>query len=308
MTETRIGLALGSGAARGWAHIGVIQALADSGLEPDVVCGSSIGAFVGGAYAAGELDRLDEWARAITWRDIVTLLDVSLSGGGLIEGRRVMEFLRELCSDATIESLDRPFAAVATDWNSGREIWLREGSMVEAVRASVALPGMLSPVKLGDKWLVDGGLVNPVPVSLCRALGADIVIAVNLNDDLLRKHTTREPSAKHKTRGQLKFLEEKIEDLPAAVRNSTRAVTERLLRSEPEHPGYFEIVMGSISIMQDHITRSRMAGEPPDVMLSPQLNQIGLLELNRAHEAIEEGRRSVHRMLPALTDTITGLQ
>lgn len=308
MTETRIGLALGSGAARGWAHIGVIQALADMGLEPDVVCGSSIGAFVGGAYAAGELGRLDEWARAITWRDIVTLVDVSLSGGGLIEGRRVMEFLRELCSDATIESLDRPFAAVATDWNSGRELWLLEGSMVEAVRASVALPGMLSPVKLGDKWLVDGGLVNPVPVSLCRALGADLVIAVNLNGDLVHKHTTKDPYTNHKTREQLKFLEEQIEDLPAPIRNGTRVIAERLLRSEPEHPGYFEIVMGSISIMQDHITRSRMAGEPPDAMLSPQLNHIGLLELNRANEAIEEGRRSVHRMLPALTDAIGGLQ
>jgi NTE family protein len=270
------------------------------GIEPDVVCGSSVGAFVGGAYAAGELDRLEAWVRDITRRDIVTLLDVTLNRGGLIEGRRVMAFLKDLCANAAIESLEKPFGAVATDWNTGEEVWLRQGALVDAVRASVALPGMLSPIKLNDKWLLDGGLVNPVPVSLCRALGAEVVIAVNLNSDLVNKRSAREVGGVGKAKAQLKFLDEKMSDLPAALRTSTRAIAERLLRSEPEHPGYFEILSGSINIMQDRITRSRMAEDPPEIMLSPQLAQIGLLELHRAGEAIEEGRRSVELMLPQL--------
>ena len=188
MTRPRIGLALGSGAARGWSHIGVIEALAEAGIEPDIVCGCSIGAVVGAAYVAGELPALKDFAQSLTWREIARMLDVRLSGGGLIGGQEIVAFLRRLKISAPIASYSKPFAAVATDLETGREIWLREGPIDEAVRASISLPGILSPARHADRWLVDGGLVNPVPVSVCRALGADVVIAVNLNGDLVGRH------------------------------------------------------------------------------------------------------------------------
>ena len=185
MASARIGLALGSGSARGWSHIGVIEGLAEAGIHPDIVCGCSIGAVVGAAYVAGALAALKDFAQSLTLREIARFLDIRLSGGGLIGGQEIVALLRKLKISGPISSFTKPFAAVATDLHTGREIWLREGPIDDAVRASISLPGILSPATNGDRWLVDGGLVNPVPVSVCRALGADVVIAVNLNGDLV---------------------------------------------------------------------------------------------------------------------------
>ena len=198
MTRPRIGLALGSGSARGWAHIGVIDLLIEAGIEPDVVCGTSIGALVGAAYIAGQLGPLRKWAETATWRKILRLTDVRLSGGGLINGRQVVSYLQQIGIDQPIESYARKYAAVATDLATGREIWLQSGPIHEAVRASIALPGILSPARIDGRWLVDGGLSNPIPVSVCRALGADVIIAVNLNGDLLARRFAVEldPSTK----------------------------------------------------------------------------------------------------------------
>ncbi|HEX7970768.1 MAG TPA: patatin-like phospholipase family protein, partial [Thiobacillus sp.] len=192
-SPTRIGLALGGGAARGWAHIGVIRALADAGIEPDIVCGTSIGALVGAAYVGGELDRLEAWVRSLSVQTVVSFLDFSL-GGGLIKGDRLIAFFRSHFVDRDIRDLARPFGAVATDLQRGREVWLREGTVTDAVRASIALPGLFTPARRDGVWLVDGGLVNPVPVSLCRAMGADLVIAVDLNADLLGRHLKPKPA------------------------------------------------------------------------------------------------------------------
>ena len=180
----RIGLVLGSGSARGWAHIGAIRALEDAGIRPDIVCGASIGALVGAAYVAGELDRLETWVRSLKMQTVVSFLDFSL-GGGLIKGEKLIDFFRAHFVDRDIRELERPYGAVATDLARGREIWLREGGVSDAVRASIALPGLFTPVAQNGAWLVDGGLVNPVPVSLARAMGADFIIAVDLNADLL---------------------------------------------------------------------------------------------------------------------------
>jgi NTE family protein len=307
MSRPRIGLALGSGSARGWSHIGVIQALGEAGIEPDIVCGSSIGALVGAAYVAGELEALEKWAREISWRQIVRFLDVSLSSGGLIEGRRIMSFFSELHEDTTIESLSRPFVAVAADLVSGREIWLREGSVTEAVRASIALPGILSPVRKDDWCLIDGGVVNPVPVSACRALGAEVIIAVNLNSDLVGRHGIPKRLAEGEGRArepEPDFLARLSGDLPAGIRNSVNALATQLLGARAVGPGYFDVIAGAINIMQDQITRSRLAGEPPHVMLMPRLSEIGLLEFDRADETIAEGRRSVEQMLPVLRELV----
>jgi NTE family protein len=183
-SKLRIGLALGSGAARGWAHIGVIRELERNAIVPDVVCGTSIGSLIGAAMASGELERLEKWVRSLKWQKVISYFDLTMSGG-LIKGEKLFAFFRENFRDRDIEDLDTPFGAIATELASGREIWLREGSLFEAVRASISLPGLFTPVERDDQLLVDGGLVNPIPVSMCRALGADVVIAVDLNADLL---------------------------------------------------------------------------------------------------------------------------
>ncbi|MHA1572825.1 MAG: patatin-like phospholipase family protein [Alphaproteobacteria bacterium] len=299
----RVGIALGSGAARGWSHIGVLQALEEEGIEPEIVCGSSMGALVGAAYVAGELKALEDWARTITWWKIVGFLDVNLSSGGLIEGKRIMNFLRTLKEDAPIESFSKPFTAIATDLNSGREVWLQKGSISAAVRASVALPGIFSPVKSDGRWLLDGGLVNPVPVSACRAMGAEIIIAVNLNADVVGRHTshrltkTQDATDKSPLMGHLDKL---LKSAPPEISNSIRKIVPQLIASGEDAPGYFDVGASAINIMQDQITRSRLAGEPPHIMLMPRLGHIGLLDFGHADKAIAEGYECVRQALPAL--------
>ena len=188
-TRPSIGLALGGGAARGFAHIGVMRTLAAHGIVPDVIVGTSIGAVVGGCYAAGQLDGLEEWARGLTVRSILSYLDISLSGSGLIRGGHLAAQLEKALTDSRIDDLPIRFAAIATEFNTGHEIWLTRGRLADALRASYALPGIFPPVLIGGRWLVDGALVNPVPVSAARALGARLVIAVNLNSDLFGRGT-----------------------------------------------------------------------------------------------------------------------
>lgn len=303
MTRPRIGLALGSGSARGWAHIGVIDALTEAGIQPDIVCGTSIGALVGAAYVAGRLTNLRQWAEAATWREIIGLMDVRFSGGGLIDGKEVVKFLRRLEIGAPIESYATVYAAIATDLATGREIWLQSGPIHEAVRASIALPAIFSPTKINDKWLVDGGLSNPVPVSVCRALGANVIIAVNLNGDLLGRRFEAQPDASAATASvpvSNEFLDRVLSHLPAAMREQAAQIALRLLPQEPSAPGYFDVLANSINIMQDHITRTRLAGEPPHVMLLPRLRDMSLMEFDRAKEAIAEGRTCVEQALPML--------
>lgn len=297
MAKTKIGLALGSGSARGWAHIGVIRALEEEGIHPDIVTGCSIGALVGAAYVGGHLPVLEKWVEGLNFVDVVKLLDVKMSGG-LIEGENLMGSFNDKIAQLNIEELPMPFAAVATDLNSGREIWLQEGPLPSAVRASIALPGLFSPVKRDGRWLVDGGLTNPVPVSLCRALGADIIIAVNLNSDIVGKHLREsEQKAEYEERDLFTQMLDKFNDSFKETR-----VSQWLRSIDDKHtpPGLFEVMATAINIMQDRITKSRMAGDPPDVVLSPRLGKLGLLEFDRAEEAIAEGYDSVRRMLPAI--------
>lgn len=301
MTRPRIGLALGSGSARGWAHIGVIDALIEAGIEPDIVCGTSIGAVVGAAFVAGRLAELRQWAETATWRAIIRLTDVRLSGGGLINGRQVVAFLQNLGVGDPIESYSRHYAAIATDLATGREIWLQSGPIHEAVRASIALPGILSPARMDGKWLVDGGLSNPVPVSVCRALGADVIIAVNLNGELLgRRYTEPEPAAPVASGAPREFLRRVVGKLPKALGRPATPSSDPPAAPQEPPPGYFDVLATALNIMQDHITRTRLAGEPPHVMLVPRLRSIGLMEFNRAHEAIAEGRACVEQALPTL--------
>jgi len=284
MTRPRLGLALGSGSARGWAHIGVLRALGAAGIVPDVVCGTSMGAFVGAAFASRELDALEGWARGLSRRDVLGFFDVSLGVGGLIKGEKLLGFTGRLFLDETFAHLDRPFACVATDLASGREVWLREGRVRDAVHASAALPGLMAPQRVDGRFLVDGGLVNPVPVSLCRALGADIVIAVDLGMDTIG-------------------LRQRAGDAPAKAPAWRKAVGRWLGREgegDAAPPALADVVTNSIAIMQARIARSRLAGEPADALIAPRLGQLGLLDFHRAGEAIDAGRKATEYMLPLL--------
>lgn len=322
MKQPKIGLALGSGSARGWSHIGVLRALESMGVRPDIVAGTSIGALVGGAYRVGRLDTLEEWVRGLDRMDILRLLDARLSGGGFMRGEKLMKAIAGRVRDVNIEDLDHPFACVATDLNNGQEIWLDEGSLLDAVRASIALPGLFSPVRRDNRWLVDGGLVNPVPVSLCRAMGADVVIAVNLNGDLVGRNADNrnlrpdgnetiadEPamppaSDPHRRRHLLQRI-------AGRLRTGLRVRMDRLIASVAERdrddtPGLFDVLAGSVNVVQDRITRSRMAGDPPDVVISPRLAQIRLMEFDRAAEAIEGGERAVERVQDEIQTLVGG--
>jgi NTE family protein len=290
----RIGLVLGSGSARGWAHVGVIRALEQAGVKPDLVCGTSVGALVGAAYAAGELDRFERWLLSLRIADVLSFMDVGLSGG-LLKGERLIDFLRDNFSDRPIEQLGMPFGAVATALRTGAEVWLRDGSTLDAVRASIALPGLFAPLLCDGEVLVDGGLVNPVPVSLARAIGADIVIAVDLGSDILGRHLHAGARAEAPAN--------EIGDWLRKLQDNLGTLLPARSRAEPKMPSMFEVLASSINIMQVRLTRSRLAGEPPDVVIAPRLAHFGLLDFHKANEAIEEGRRAVQRVaneLPAL--------
>jgi NTE family protein len=286
--KPKVGLALGSGSARGWAHIGVIRALEEAGIRPDFICGCSIGALVGAARADGDLGALERWVAGLKWQDVVGLMDVTLSGG-LLKGEKLMAFFERHFVDKEFAALEIPFACVATDLASGREIWLREGSVAAAVRASIALPGLFAPVSRDGRLVVDGALVNPVPVSLCRALGADVVIAVDLGSDIVGSSLKRTETEERRGPG----WREKVLDSLGIKRDQNAPVA-------PSLPSLIDVLSTSISIMQTRIARSRLAGEPADVLIAPRLAHLGLMDYHRGSEAISEGVAAVKRMLPAI--------
>ena len=311
-----IGIALGSGSARGWAHIGVLRGLSELGLKPDLIAGTSVGAIVGAIYASGHLRIFERWVRRLTRREVISLLDLAVGGGGgFFEGRRLINLFVATFGNLQFDQLRRPLGIVATDLHTGREHWLREGSVVEAVRASMALPGVFTPSLHEGAWLVDGGLVNPVPVSLCHAMGADAVIAVNLNGDLIGRHlqsalvqapsSVPDPVDPAPAVGDvLERVEPGLFDRVSAQLRGRAAVLLSQFRtgSPAAGPGLFEVMTTAINIMQDRITRSRMAGDPPDLLLSPRLSRVGLLEFDRGAQAIDEGYKVVRRMQPAILD------
>jgi NTE family protein len=266
-SDLKIGVVLGAGSARGWAHIGVLRALEQAGIRPQIVCGASIGALVGAVYANGGLDALEEWVLSLTWRKVLGFFDISFNGG-ILKGAKLISYLHDNLLETTVEEMALPFGAVATDLRNGREIWLREGRAVDVVRASIALPGLFTPCERDGRLLVDGALVNPVPVSLCRAMGADFVIAVDLGSGLAGRQVR------------------------SAAKN--------------REPNMIEVLTESLNIMQVRITRSRLAGEPADALIMPRLGDVGSLDYHRAAESIEEGRLATELMLPQIKQLLQG--
>ncbi|MEA2919827.1 MAG: hypothetical protein QOJ15_11908 [Bradyrhizobium sp.] len=303
-----IGLALGGGAARGFAHIGIVRTLIAHGIVPDVVVGTSIGAVIGGAYAAGHLDTLEEWARSLQPRNILSYLDIRLNGSGLIGGDKLALQLEAAIGPTLIEDLPVKFATVATEVRTGHEIWLTHGRMVDAMRASYALPGIFSPVLVGDRWLVDGALVNPVPVSAARALGAEIVIAANLSSDVFTHSTTiysHGPSAEVAAAAAPALA---IEPAPPKRGFGKFFSPERTMKREffgsGGRPGISTVMVDAFNIMQDRITRARLAGDPPDMLITPRVGQIGWFDFHRADDLIGFGTRAAERAIDSIQEAI----
>lgn len=299
----KIGLALGSGIARGWAHIGVLRGLDRYGFKPDVVTGTSIGALAGGAYLAEQMPALEAWARSLTKVRMFSYLDFRVRSGGMIGGRHLVEVMEQHLGGIRIEDLPVPFAAIATDLITGHEVWLSEGDLVEAVRTSFSLPGIFEPMRVKGRWLVDGALVNPVPVSTALAMGAQMAIGVNLNADLIGKERRAGPEAPGLA--GMDLLQALERGKPPADNKRLGTITRRVLRKSAHNPSLFGVMVSSLNIVQDRITRSRLAGDPPDVHITPRLGHIGLLDFHRADEIIAEGEAAVERALPDLRAALT---
>lgn len=303
----RLGLALGGGAARGWAHIGALRVLIAEGIMPDVVVGTSIGAVVGGCLVTETLDALEAFARGLNKRRVVGLLDFHIGGSGLIAGDRLRRMLDLHLARTRIENLPVRFAAVAAELGTGHEVWLTRGYVTEAVRASYALPGIFDPVKLGGRWLMDGALVNPIPITAARALGAEFVICINLSGNLRTMRGTTIPS--HGPDDEAELIVEAADETSNGFLNAIGAARRigRFGRREDGAPGIGTVMIDAFNITQDRIARARLAGDPPDVMIAPRLARIGLFDFHRAEEAIELGAEAAQRALPDLREMLSDL-
>ena len=300
--RAKVGIVLGAGAARGWAHIGALRELDALGLQLDVVVGSSIGTLVGGCYAAGRLDMLEAFARSLTRRRVFGLLDFSFTGSGLIGGQRLRTRLEAALGGLRIEDLPVRFAAVATEIGGGHEIWLRRGPLVDAIRASYALPGVFEPVKVDGRWLFDGAIVNPVPVSVARALGAERVIALNISSDRFgRGAVIQDPFG----RPEQPAVDQPANDSSGMIARwwrggsgSTRAGGDALA------PGLMTSMVNAFDILQDRIMRSRLAGDPPDALVQLKVGDVGMFEFHRADELIALGREAVRKSAAEISEHV----
>jgi NTE family protein len=294
----RIGLALGSGLARGFAHLGVIRALKRHGIQPTIISGTSMGALVGGAYLADRVDAVEDWAYSLTRLKVLSYLDFRVKGGGgLIGGDRLVRLMLEQFGDIRVEDLPHPFIAITADLVTGHEVWLRRGRLVDVMRASFSLPGIFPPVFMNNRWLIDGALVNPVPVSACAANGARMTIAVNVSGDIIGK--SRRPGEKIPTVAGFDLLNteggsDKLES------DKKKGLIQRIFRRDARAgaPSIFGVMVSSLNIVQDRLARSRLAGDPPDVLIVPRIGHIGLMEFDRAEELIDEGEAAVERAMP----------
>jgi NTE family protein len=296
MAKALIGLALGGGAARGLAHIGVIEALIEAGLEPEIVAGTSIGAIAGAFYSAGQLDGLHAFARGLTMRKLLRYLDVNLAGSSLMTGKRLEKTLASSLGEIQIEALRRKFVAIATELGTGQEVWLTKGSLVAALRASYALPGIFKPVRIGGRWLIDGALVNPVPVSAARAMGANFVIGVTLHSG----HYVRNTLFPIESEAAFDQPPERSTEEEKPKKSRFALVKRQLIGKRDGAPGIPRVMLEAFNITQNRIARSRLAGDPPDATIQVHLDGIGLFDFHKAELAIEQGRAAVRRYLSSI--------
>jgi NTE family protein len=292
----RIGLALGSGSARGLAHIGALRAIEEAGIKVDVIAGASMGALIGAVYAAGQMDGLAAEFVDFDWKRIAALLDPVFPRSGLVDGVKIAGFVRARVASPRIEELPIPFRAVATDLLTGEEVVLGSGDVIEAVRASIAVPGIFTPVRSDHRILVDGGLVNPVPVSVARAMGAETVIAVDLNHDIVTSRAARSGAANARSRSQV------MNRLLRSLQSPDSRVLAQLatwLEKEPL-PGIFDVLLASAYIMQARITQATLRQDRPEILIQPPLGSVRFMEFDRAEEIMDIGYRSARQALAPL--------
>jgi NTE family protein len=290
-----IALALGGGMARGFSHIGVLNVFQRHGIRPSMVAGSSIGAVVGAAYLSGKLKELEEWALSLNRFKIISYLDFRVRSAGIIGGKRLDTLLQQHFQDMLIEDLPCPFVTTAADLVTGHEVWIKQGNLIEAMKASFALPGIFPPVERNHRLLVDGALVNPVPVSACQAMGARMTIGIDLHADIIGK--AAKPGNNFPTVAGFDMFNDK--DIPPEQQATfASTMTRRLFGRAENKPSLFGVMVSALNIMQDRLTRSRMAGEPPDIHIKPQIGHIGLLEFEKASELIAEGEAAALRAMP----------
>ncbi|MGQ0527823.1 MAG: patatin-like phospholipase family protein [Alphaproteobacteria bacterium] len=296
-----VGLALGSGLARGFAHIGVLRALNNHGIFPGIIAGTSIGAVVGGSYLAGKLPMLEEWAMSLNRFKVLSYLDFRVRSAGLIGGKKLETLLAANLGDMLMEDLPAPFVAIAADLLTGHEVWIRKGTVVDAMRASFALPGVFPPVERNHRFMVDGALVNPLPVNAAQAMGARMVIAVDLHTDIIGK--AAKPGNSYPTVAGFDLFNDK--DVPPEEQAKVRtSLSERLFNREKDRPSLFGVMISALGITQDRLTRSRLAGDPPDVHIKPRIGHIGLLEFEKARELIAEGEAATLRKIPEIKEAM----
>ncbi len=285
-----LSLVLGSGGARGCAHIGVIRCLEEEGYQIRSIAGSSMGAVIGGVYGIGKLDEFEEWVRAIRRRDIVSLLDISLAGGGLVRGDRIINTLKELLGGGLIEEMPIQFTAVAADIAREKEVWINTGPVFDAIRASMSLPLILTPHKRDGVNLVDGGVLNPVPIAPTFHDETDFTLAVSLGGEpvALEPPASKEEKSEGTERSG---LQEKIAEFVDLL---------SLSKSTPEEPrgwGVFEVADRSFDALQSTIARQKIAAYPPDFLIEIARNQCGTMEFDRADEMIELGYQKTRELL-----------
>ncbi len=296
-----IGLALGGGMARGFAHIGVLNCLQNHGIRPTIIGGTSIGAVVGGCYLAGKLPQLEEWALSLNRFKILSYLDIRVRSAGLIGGARLQALLEHYFKDINMEDLPHPFITIAADLRTGHEVWIRKGSLIEAMMASIALPGVFPPVERNHRFLVDGALVNPVPINAIQALGARMTIGVDLHADIIGK--AAKPGQAYQTVAGFDLFDDN--DVPPEEQKKVSSgLTRRLFRREQNSPSLFGVMVSALGIMQDRMTRSRLAGDPPDIHIKPQIGHIGLLEFEKGPELIAEGYAATERLIPTIREAM----
>jgi len=287
----KVGLALGSGSARGWAHIGAIEALEEAGIPIHCITGTSIGAFVGAVYATGELDSLKQFALQMDWKKVLSYFDVVFPRSGLMDGKKVHELFSIHTKARTFDDFKIPVKMIATDLNTGEKIIIDSGNIIESIRASVSVPGVFTPVHLNGKWLVDGGLVDPVPVKVVREMGADIVIGIDLNSGISNSNLPNKSKKTVKTKPSLRERNELIARISEQYGNAEKAVKKQISRwyTPSTKPNILDVLGSSIGIMEEQITRINLAMDPPDVLIQPRLRDLKMFDFDQAERSIQEG-------------------
>lgn len=314
----KIGLALGSGAARGLAHIGAIKVLEKNKIPIDIIAGSSMGALIGGAYASGlKVETMEEIATNVDRKLTAKMFSPTVSFSGFIEGKRISDFLGHIIGNKNIEDLDIRFVCVATDILSGEEIVIDQGSLIEAIRASISIPVFFTPVKHKDSFLVDGGIVNPVPVDLARRLGADTVIAVNVIPQIsssLKKSKMKRRKTSKRNKKELNsrrinmalanYIKNRINNMSGILK-----VSELLKKVEKEKlasPNFINIFLNTINIFEGEIIKLKLEINQPDFLIEPNTSLINSREFYKAEEAIKAGERAAEKIIPDIKSIIKG--